>query len=249
MVDEALFLHLDGHPQRGRGGALADARLQDEEATLLDGELDVAHVAVVVLQRVHDLEQLRVTLGERVRHRVERLGDADAGDDVFTLRVAQEVAVRPVLAGRRVTGERDTGAGVVALVPEHHGLHVDGGAEVVGDLLHAPVVARALAVPAAEHRFDRAPELLGGVLRELDAGLRQHDRLEPLDQPLQVFGRQLGIARDPAMLAELGERVLELLAVDVEHDLAEHLHEPAVGVVREPRVATSAARAHRPTRR
>ena len=58
LVDEALFLHLDGHAQRGRGGALADARLQQEQATLLDGELDVAHVAVVALQRLHQLEQL-----------------------------------------------------------------------------------------------------------------------------------------------------------------------------------------------
>ena len=125
--------HLDGHAQRGRGRALADARLQHEQATLLDRELDVAHVAVVVLEQLHHAEQLLVRLGELVAHRVERLGDADAGDDVFALRVRQEVAVRLVLAGRRVARERDAGAGVVALVAEHHRLHVDRGAEVVGD--------------------------------------------------------------------------------------------------------------------
>ena len=58
LVDEALALHLDGHPQRGRGGALADAGLEDEEPALLDRELDVAHVAVVVLELLHHLEQL-----------------------------------------------------------------------------------------------------------------------------------------------------------------------------------------------
>ena len=35
---------------------------------------------------------------------------------------------------------------------------------------------------------------------------------------------------------QLLELVLEQLAVDVEHDLAEHLHEPPVRVVREPLV-------------
>ena len=86
--------HLDGHAQRGRGRALADARLQHEQAALLDRELDVAHVAVVVLELLHHAEQLLVRLGELVAHRVERLGDADAGDDVFALRVREEVAVR-----------------------------------------------------------------------------------------------------------------------------------------------------------
>ena len=136
LVDEPLVLHLDGHAQRRGGGALADAGLQQEELALLDRELDVAHVAVVRLQRLHELEQLRVALREVVGHRVERLGHADAGDHVFALGVGEEVAVGPVLAGRRVAGERDAGAGVVALVAEHHRLDVDRGTEVVGDLLH-----------------------------------------------------------------------------------------------------------------
>ena len=60
LVDQALVVHLDRHAQRGRGGALADARLQHEQATLLDRELDVAHVAVVVLEQLHHVEQLLV---------------------------------------------------------------------------------------------------------------------------------------------------------------------------------------------
>ena len=50
--------HLDGHAQRGRAGALADAGLQHPELALLDGELGVAHVAVVALEPGEDLEQL-----------------------------------------------------------------------------------------------------------------------------------------------------------------------------------------------
>ena len=230
--------HLDGHAQRGGRGALADPGLQDEEATLLDRELDVAHVAVVVLEQMHDVEQLRVTLGEVVAHRVERLGDADAGDDVFALRVGEEVAVGRVLAGRRVARERDAGAGVVALVAEHHRLHVHGGAEVVRDALHPPVVTCAAAVPRLEHGFDRVPELLGRVGREVDArfGLRR--------SPLNVSTRPARSAADssvstasPFSSTRSCKRLLEHVAGDVEHDLAEHLHEPAVRVVREALVA------------
>ena len=169
LVDQPVRLHLDRHAQRGGRGALADARLQDEQAALLDRELDVAHVAVVVLEQLHHAEQLLVALGEVVAHRVERLGDADAGDDVFALRVGEEVAVRRVLARRRVARERDAGAGVVALVAEHHRLHVDRGAEIVGDALEPPVVARPAAVPRLEHGFDRVAELLLRVGREVDA--------------------------------------------------------------------------------
>ena len=196
LVDQAFVDHLDGHAQRGGRGALADTRLQHEQATLLDRELDVAHVVVVVLEQLHHVEQLLVRLGELVAHRVERLGDADAGDDVFALRVLQEVAVGRALTGRRVARERDAGAGVVALVAEHHRLHVDRGAEVVGDAFVLAVVARALAVPRLEHGLDRVAELLERVVGKVDAGLGAHDRLERADQLLQVVGAQLGVDTD-----------------------------------------------------
>ena len=56
--------HLDGHPQRGRAGALADPGLEHPELALLDGELRVAHVAVVRLEPGEDGEQLVVDLRE-----------------------------------------------------------------------------------------------------------------------------------------------------------------------------------------
>ena len=87
------------------------------------------------------------------------------------------------------------------------------------------------------------------VLRELDARLREHDRLEAVDQTLEILGRELGIGGDAPLLAQLLERLLELLAVDVEHDLAEHLHEAAVRVVGEARVVGLLGQAAAPRRR
>ena len=48
--DEALLDHLDSDAQSGGCGTLAHAGLKHPELTLLDGELDVAHVAVVILE-------------------------------------------------------------------------------------------------------------------------------------------------------------------------------------------------------
>jgi hypothetical protein len=48
--DELLVDELGGDPERRRRGALADPRLQHPQLAALDGELDVAQVAVVRLQ-------------------------------------------------------------------------------------------------------------------------------------------------------------------------------------------------------
>ncbi|MCY1233682.1 hypothetical protein D9M72_462340 [compost metagenome] len=117
LGNQALLRHIDGDLQRCLGGALARARLQHPERAALDGELQILHVAVVTLQRITD----RPKLGEGFRHQLfERrlvgtggetrgLGDvlrrANAGNNVFALRVDEELAVELVLAGRRVAAQ------------------------------------------------------------------------------------------------------------------------------------------------
>src|SRR5262249_25873386 len=49
-VDETLLHHVDGDARSRGGGALSDAALQHVERALLDGELDVHHLAVVPLE-------------------------------------------------------------------------------------------------------------------------------------------------------------------------------------------------------
>ena len=119
---------------------------------VLDRELDVLHVAVVLLEAAHRLEQLRVRLRQQLAHALDRLGRADAGDDVLALRVLQELAVETALARRGVAREADAGAGAVALVAEHHLDDVDGGAEVVRDLVGPAVHLRARASPTSRRR-------------------------------------------------------------------------------------------------
>ena len=142
----------------------------------------------------------------------------------------EEVAVGAGRAGARVAGEGHAGAGAVVAVAEHHGLHVDGGAEVVGDALAAAVGLGPGRLPAAEHGLDRAAELGLRVLREGGAGVGLDGGLVLLDQRLEGLGRELGVGGHAEVGLGLLERVVERLAGDVEHDAAVHRQEAAVGV-------------------
>ena len=87
--DKAFLDHLDSDAQSGGCGTLAHAGLEHPELALLDGELDVAHVAVVILKRQEDTLKL-LTCGLEARGGLEvgdGLGVADAGDDVLALGV------------------------------------------------------------------------------------------------------------------------------------------------------------------
>jgi hypothetical protein len=127
------------------------------------------------------------------------LRGADAGDDVLALRVDQELAIISVLAGRRIAREGHAGRRGIAHIAEHHRLDVDGGAPVAGDVVQAAIDLGALRLPRAEHRADRAPELVVHVLRERLAPQLLHDRLVFGDQRLPDR-RQSARYRDEAAI-------------------------------------------------
>ena len=222
--------HVDRHLQRGGAGALADPGLEHPELALLDGELGVAHVAVVRLEPGEDLEQLGVDLGELLLQLRDRLGVADAGHHVLALGVDQEVAVGALVAGGRVAGEADAGARVVVAVAEDHGLHVDRGAQVVRDALAVAVGDGPGPVPAAEDRLDGAAQLVGRVLGEGLAGVALDDLLVGVDQVAQQLGGHLGVRGGAGQLLGRVEEGVELLAGELEHDAPVHGDEAAVGV-------------------
>src|SRR5215471_16228976 len=90
---------------------------------------------------------------------VERVGRADASDDVLALRIDQPFAVELVFAGGRVAREGNAGGRGVAEVAEHHALHVAGGAPLVRNALDLAIGDGAAAIPAFEDGADPAPEL------------------------------------------------------------------------------------------
>ncbi len=166
--DQALLDHFDGDTQGGGGGALAHARLEHPELALLDGELDIAHIAVMILERQENALEL-LARGLEARGGLEvgdGLGVADAGDNVLALGIHQKVAVELLGAVGRVAREGDAGRGGLPLVAKRHGLHVDGGAELVGNAVLLAVEAGAIIDPGAKDGLDGKAQLELRIVRE-----------------------------------------------------------------------------------
>jgi hypothetical protein len=198
----------------------------------IDRELDVLHVAVVVLEQ----RDRRIELGVRRRHDLlhapDRLGRARAGDDVLALRLHEELAVETPATRRRVTAETDTGRRMRVAVAENHLHHVRGGPRVGADAVLLAVHDRARRVPGTEHGGDGAHQLLAWVLRELAAGFAEIDRAESADDLVQRVDCE---RRQVPALDQL-EVARERVTVDAVDDLAEHLDQPPVVVEQEAHV-------------
>ena len=241
-VDEALVDELAGDPERRLRGPLADPRLQHPQLAVLDGELDVAQVAVVLLERLHDAEQLVVRRLVDLLEVGQRDRVADAGHDVLALGVLQVVAVDALRARGGVAGERHARAGVLAAVAEDHRDDAHRGAEVAGDPLLAAVEHGSLGVPRVEDRADRQVQLVARVLRERRAGALLDQVLVRRDELLQVLDAEVHVVGGTARLLEPVELVVEGGRLDAEDGGAEHLQQPSVGVVGEPLVAAGQGR-------
>ena len=97
LFDQAFLLHLNRYSDRRPGRTLAGTRLQHVELVLLDCELDVLHVAVVLLQDFPDIDELPEDPWHGLFHRRQAralgflaggrqlLRRADAGDDILAL--------------------------------------------------------------------------------------------------------------------------------------------------------------------
>ena len=249
--DEALLDHLDSDAQSGGCGTLAHTGLEHPELTLLDGELDVAHVAVVILKRQEDTLKL-FTCRLEARGGLEvgnGLGVADAGNDVLALGVDQKVTVELLGAVGRVARKGDTGRRGLALVAKRHGLHVDGGAELVRNTVLLAVDAGALIHPAAKDGLDGKAQLELRIVREdglavddLELGIQVgldvlgENALKGLDELLQVLGRKLGIDANAGDQARLGQGVLEQVCVNTHNDVGKHLDKASVAIPGKTRV-------------
>ena len=236
---QAFVVHLHGDAHGGEAGALAGARLQHVELAFLDGELEVLHVLEVRFQLVAHGQQFGVQGGHLFGEVGNRMRGAHAGHHVFALGVRQVFAVERAFAGGRIAGEGNAGCAARPAIAEHHRLHVHGGSPGARDAVALAIEHGAFVRPGAEHGADRAPELLGSVLRKRLAGAGLNQRLVALDQAHQVRRVEVGVALGAHLGFQRIEQRLERIAAlggivgDAQHDIAVHGDEAAIAVVGE----------------
>ena len=249
--DEAFLDHLNSDAQSGGCSTLAHAGLEHPELALLDGELDVAHIAVVILERQEDTLKL-LTCGLEARGGLEvgdGLGVADAGNDVLALGVDQKVTVELLGAVGWVARKGDTGRRGLALIAKGHSLDVDGGAKVVGNAVLLAVDTGAFVHPATKDGLDGKAQLElrivredGLAVRDLELGVQggldvlRENALKGLDELLQVLSRKLGIDANVGDQAGLGQGVFEQVGIDTHDDVGEHLDKATIAIPGKARV-------------
>ena len=113
----------------------------------MDGELDVLNVFEVLLKSGAHFEEFRIGLRHLFLELEHWLWCANAGDDVFTLSVDEELTVEFIDAVGWVTGEGHAGTRVVARVTIDHGLHVNGCTPFSRDVVFAAINDRAVIHP------------------------------------------------------------------------------------------------------
>ncbi len=235
--DQPFRDHLHGGAHGGHASALRSPRLQHVELAMLEREFDVLHILEVLLEFGRQAVELTINLGEfAALHFLNGLWRPRAGHDVLALRVRQYVAVQHVLAGAAVSRERHARTAVVAHVAVDHRDDVHGGPQTVGNPVDLAVILGATRVPTLEDRLDRTPQLLVRIVGEGLPGAPLDDRLEVVHQVVEIVGGEIDVAFDLAARFCLVELVLERILAEIEDDVAIHLYEAAIGIVREARV-------------
>ena len=185
----------------------------------------------MLLQFGGDRGKLVVDLGHLLLELGDVAGGADAGHHVLALGVDEVLAEQVLFAGGGVAGKGHAGAGGTAEIAEDHGLHIDGGAPVIGDLIHAAVDIGAVIIPGAEDGLYRLHELLLGVLGEVLALLGLVEGLEALHQGLHILGIQINVVYDSLFGLDVVDDLLKAALGELHHHIGEHLDKAAVGVV------------------
>ena len=178
-----------------------------------------------------NLLELPVDLWQILLQAADLRGCANARYHVLALGIEQVFSVEFLLACARVTGESHACAAVIAHIAKDHALDVNGGAQVMGNLVEVAVVDGSLIVPRGEDSFNGLAQLLVDIRGERFTRLAFSDPLKISDQFLEIVCGNLGIALHACAFFVLIQDVLKVSGVGVQNDFAEHLNKTAVGIV------------------
>ena len=193
LGDEAFVDHIRGDADRSLGGALAIAGLEHPQFVSFDSEFHILHFSVMLFQTLADCLKLGPHVGHIVGQLAHPIGDADTGHHIFALGIDQIIALDVFLAGGGVTGHGHASGAALAHVAEHHGLDIDAGAQVMGDLGGIAIIDSAFAVPGLEHSLGRQFELLIRICGEIDASVLFEKHLEFFADSFPILGCQISL--------------------------------------------------------
>ena len=182
-------------------------------------------------------DEFLVDLAVPLRHLGGRLRRANAGHHVLTLRVDQKLAVKFVLAGRRIAGKRHPRTRVFAHVTEDHRLHVHGRAQEARDAFDLAIADGPFLHPTLKDRLDGQLQLTQRVLGKGFSVVLPVDFFVGFAQFDHAFGRHVGVELGLVLDLDLVECRFEIMMVDAHHHVAIHVDQPTIRIVSAPLVA------------
>ena len=162
---------------------------------------------------------------------VECFGVANTSHYVFALGIDEIVAIRLVFTGGSIACEAHPRARLIVAIAKHHGLHIDGSAQVVANFFAHSVGDGSRAVPRTKHRFDRPTQLFSGLLRKLFASCALDHVFVLLTQLAQLVGADRCVGGCQRCGLGLLKQVLKQLPIDTQDDAAIHRNETSIAVV------------------
>src|SRR4051812_25535050 len=123
-----------------------------------------------------------------------------------------------MLACIRIASKCNTRARVLAHIAEDHGLHRYGCAEIVRDLLRAPVINGTLTHPGGEYGTNRQSELFKRVVGESPPCLPLENCEKLVCDLLEVLGREVRVQIGADTLLVTIEILVEVGTIDVHDD-------------------------------
>ena len=240
--------------------------LEHPELAVLNRELHILHIFVIVFETVCNCYELGSTVGHRLfEGRIfgtallfgntlkgspsagtfdsDLLRSTDAGNDVFTLSVDKVFTVEKVFTRSSITAESHTCCGVIAHVAIYHGLYVYSGTPFFRNLIHAAIYNRTFIHPAVKYGTYTAPELFPCRFGEIFAGEILDGFLKANYEFLEIVYVKFVVIYNTFFLLNVfhdGFKGVDVGFADgfhTEHYVAVHLHETAIAVPSEARIA------------
>ena len=167
LLDEALLDHIKSNIDGSEASALSVASLKHPQFSFLNGELNVLHIAEVLLKLLTGYEEFFMRFRKIFGHLGDGLRSTHTGNDVLSLCINEILTIEHIFAGSGITSERNAGSRALTCVTKDHGLDVDSGSPGSGNSILLAVNDRSIVLPGIEYGVHGSLELLTWIFGEI----------------------------------------------------------------------------------